>query len=237
MHIANFFLMPLKTALIADDDTLFCWAVQKELTFHGLDARIVYTGQDCLAAMREKRFDLLFLDIHLPDRNGIDLLKTLRNVSPYTRTVVVSWDGTLQNKEAALAAGAEQFLEKPFEIGVVTRFVTSAFRRDSCQRKHMRYLCNFPLRLSILAPGPEEAQFYLGSMRGTAEDVGAEGIRLTTDYPLRTGQGVRVRIDGEPDPFGKMIPGESVAEVVWAVSQNNLSTAGLRFLPESSFSA
>ena len=59
---------------------------------------------------------------------------------------------------------------------------------------------------------------------------GPTGIRLKTDYPLRTGQGVLLRIDGEPDPFGKMIPGEAIAEVVWAVSRDNLSTAGLRFL-------
>ncbi len=224
--------MPLKTVLIADDDSLFCWALQKELTFHGLDTRIACTGQECLAAMREERFDLLFLDVHLPDMNGIELLKTLRKVSPATRVVIVSWDGTIQNKESALSAGAEQFLEKPFDIGVVTRFLSSAFRKDPCQRKHMRYLCNFPLRLSILAPSPEEAQFYLGSLQGKAEDVGREGIRLTTNYPLRTGQGVRVRIDDEPDPFGKMIPGEAIAEVVWTVSRDNLSTAGLRFLAE-----
>jgi CheY-like chemotaxis protein len=222
--------MPLKTVLIADDDTLFCWALQKELTFHGLDTRIAHTGQECFAAMREKRFDLLFLDIHLPDADGIDLLAKIRKISPGTRVVIVSWDGSIRNKESALSAGAEQFLEKPFDIGVVTRFLSNAFREDPCQRKQLRYMCNFPLRLSILAPSPEEAEFYLGSMRGTAEDVGREGIRLTTEYPLRTGQSVRVRIDGEPDPFGKMIPGEAFAEVVWAVSRDNLSTAGLRFL-------
>lgn len=224
--------MPLKTALIADDDRLFCWALQKELTFHGLDTSIAYTGQECLAAMREKRFDLLFLDVHLPDANGIELLKIVRGISPDTRIVIISWDGSLRNMESALSAGAEQFLEKPFEIGVVRRFVASTLREDRCLRKRPRFLCNIPLRLSILAPSPEESQFDLESMRGTAEDIGREGIRLTTDYPLRAGQGVRVRIDGEPDPFGKMIPGEAYAEVVWAVSRDNLSTAGLRFLVE-----
>jgi len=166
--------MPLKTVLIVDDDSLFCWALQKELSFHGLDTRIAYTGQECLAAVREKRYDLLFLDIHLPDRNGIELLMTLRKISPDTRIVIVSWDGATQNKEAALSEGAEQFLEKPFDIGVVTRLLSSALRKDSCQRRHIRYFCAFPLRLSILEPAPEEAQFFLGSMRGTVEDVGAD---------------------------------------------------------------
>jgi CheY-like chemotaxis protein len=222
--------MPLKTVLFVDDDSLFCWALHKELTFHGLDTRIAGTGQECLTAVKENRFDLVFLDIHLPDADGIDLLTKIRKISPDTRVVIVSWDGSIRNKESALSAGAEQFLEKPFDIGVLTRFISSAFRKDPCQRNHARYLCNFPLRLSILAPAPEEEQFFLGSMSGTAEDVGREGIRLNTDYPLRTGQGVRVRIEGEPDPFGKMIPCDAFAKVVWSVSRENLSTAGLRFL-------
>ncbi len=222
--------MPLKTVLIVDDDSLFCWALQKELTFHGLNTHITHTGQECLAAMQEKRIDLVFLDIHLPDANGIELLKILRKISPASRIIVVSWDGTIENKESALSAGAEQFLEKPFDIGVVTRFLSSAFRKYPCQRKYTRYLCNFPLRLSILAPSPEEAEYYLGSLQGKAEDVGREGIRLTTQYPLRTGQSVRVRLDDESDPFGKMIPREATAEVVWAVPRDGMSTAGLRFL-------
>jgi two-component system, chemotaxis family, chemotaxis protein CheY len=224
--------MPAKTVLIVDDDSLFSWALRKELSFHCLDTRIARTGQACLAAVREKRYDLLFLDIHLPDRNGIELLKTLRKISPDTCIVIVSWNGDIQNKEAALSEGAEQFLEKPFDITVVTRLLSSALRKGFCQRRHMRYFCTIPLRLSILEPAPEEAQFFLGAMRGTAEDVGAGGIRLNTDYPLRTGQGVLLRIDGEPDPFGKLIGGNAFAEVVWAVYRDDLSTAGLRFLAE-----
>ncbi len=222
--------MPIRKVLIADDDSLFCWALQKELTAHRLNAYIANTGRECLEAFSRNRFDLLFLDIRFPDADGLDLLKTVRELSPETRVVIVSGDGSAGNKRAALAAGAEQFLEKPFDIGVIKRFVTEALREGPSLRKHSRYLCNFPLRLSVLAPLPEEKQFDLGSMRGIAEDIGREGIRLTTDYPLRTGQGVRLRIDGEADPFSNMVPGGVCAEVVWTVTRNNLSTAGLRFL-------
>ncbi|MBE0568890.1 MAG: response regulator [Deltaproteobacteria bacterium] len=223
--------MHRRNVLIVDDDALFCWALQKELTLHHLNACIANTGQECLQAVKATRFDMLFLSVHLPDADGIDLLAKIRKISPGSRAVVVSWDGTASNKKAALSAGAEQFLEKPFDIGVVTRFVSHAFREEPCRRSASRYLCNFPLRISILDPTPEEAHFFLGSMRGAAEDVGQGGIRLTTDYPLRAGQRVRLMIDGEPDPFAQMIPGGGCAEVVWAVSRGNQFTAGLRFLP------
>ena len=219
--------------LIADDDSLFLWALRKELTSHRLITHIATTGQECLKAVQENRFDLVFLDIHFPDANGLDLMKPIRESSPETRVVIISGDGSFQSKERALSEGAAQFLEKPFNISMVTRVVKSTFREYSCMRKHFRYLCNIPLRLSILVPSPEESQFDLGSLNGTINDVGPEGVCVNTEYPLQEGQSVRLRIDGEGDPFSKMIPREATAEVVWAVTGDGMSTAGLKLLVEA----
>jgi len=49
-----------------------------------LNARIAESGAECLRAVRENRFDLVFLDIHLPDADGLDLLKSIRELSPET---------------------------------------------------------------------------------------------------------------------------------------------------------
>lgn len=223
--------MPVKNVLIADDDTLFCWALQKELTQRSLNAFIANTGTECIDALSRHPFDLLFLDIHFPDANGLELLGTIRAASPGTRIVVVSGDGSARNKESALAAGVEQFLEKPFDLEVLVRFVEGLSREEPSLRKHSRYLCNFPLKIAVLAPSPDEEQYHLGNIRGTAENVGREGIRLTTHYPLRTGQGVRLRIDGEIDPFSGLVPSGGCAEVVWTMPCESIFTAGLRFLP------
>jgi CheY-like chemotaxis protein len=225
--------MSQKTVLVVDDDHLVCWALRKELTNHRLNAFIAGSGMECMSAVRENHFDLVFLDIHLPDANGIDLLKTIREISPETRVVIISGDGSFQGKERALSEGAVQFLEKPFDISAVARIVESTFLEFSCKRKHFRYLCDFPLRLSILAPSPEEAQFDLDSLSGTAKDVGREGVRVNTEYPMKEGQGVRLRVGDEGDPFSKLIPREATAEVVWAVPGDGMSTAGLRFLAET----
>jgi DNA-binding response OmpR family regulator len=225
--------MSRRKVLVVDDDSLVCWALQKELTARGMNVGIAATGRECLAAMRETPFDLVFLDIHLPDANGIDLLKTIREISPETRVVIISGDGSIQGKDRALSEGAVQFLEKPFDIGVVARIVDSTFREFSCKRKHWRYLCDIPIRLSILAPSREEAQFDLDSMSVRAKDVAREGVRVKTEYPLKEGQGVRLRISEEGDPFSRMIPRESSAEVVWAVPGNGMSIAGLRFVTET----
>lgn len=224
--------MSQKTVLVVDDDHLVCWALRKEMVNHRLNACIASSGAECLSAVRENRFDLVFLDIHLPDANGIDLLKTIREISPESRVVIISGDGNLQSMERALSEGAAQYLEKPFDLRLIARIVESTFMEFPRKRKHPRYLCDIPLRLSILAPSLEEAQFDLDSLRGTINDVGPDGVRVNTDYPLQEGQGVRLRVSDEGGPFSKMIPREATAEVVWAVPGDGMSTAGLRFLSE-----
>ena len=217
--------------LVVDDDNLLCWALRKELANHRLNAHIAGSGAECLSAVRENFFDLIFLDIHLPDANGIDLMKPIREISPESRIVIISGDGNFQGKERALSEGAAQYLEKPFDIHLITRIAESTFLDFPRKRKHPRYLCKIPLRLSILTPSPEEAQFDLESLGGTINDIGPlGGVRVNTEYPLQEGQAVRLRVDGEGDPFSKMIPREATAEVVWAVPGDGMSTAGLRFL-------
>jgi len=225
--------MSQKSVLVVDDDNLVCWALRKELANHRMNACIAGSGAECMKAVRENRFDLIFLDIHLPDANGIDLMKPIREISPESKVVIISGDGNFQGKERALSEGAAQYLEKPFDISLVGRIAESSFTEFSRKRKHPRYLCSIPLRLSILAPSPEEAQFDLDSLGGTIGDLGPGGVRVNTEYPLQEGQGVRLRIDNEGDPFSRMIPRDVTAEVVWAAPGEGMSTAGLRFLAET----
>ena len=219
--------------LVVDDDNLVSWALRKELANHHLNTRTACSGVECMDAVGKNRFDLVLLDIHLPDVNGIDLMKPIREISPETRVVIISGDGSFQSKERALSEGAAQYLEKPFDISMVTRVVESTIREFPCKRKHFRYLCNIPLWLSILVPSPEEAQFDLDSLSGTINDVGPAGVCVNTEYPLQEGQSVRLRVEDDGDPFSKMIPREVTAEVVWAVHGDGMSTAGMKFLAEA----
>ncbi len=222
-----------KKALVVDDDNLICWALRKELVNHRLNTRVAGSGVEALSAIREHRFDLVFLDVHLPDANGIHLLKILRESSPETRVVIISGDGTFQSKERALSEGAVQYLEKPFDIRTIARIVESAFLEYPHQRKQPRYYCDIPLRFSILKPSPADALYNLASLNGVAKEVGRLGIRVNSEYPLQKSQIVRLRIAADGDPFSKLIPREATAEVVWAVPENGITIAGLRFLNET----
>jgi len=216
--------------LIVDNDSLICWALQRELLSLNIVPCVVETATDTLVEVRNNSYDLIFLDIHLPDGNGIELLEEINRISPDSKIVIMSSDATPQTRLRAYAGGAFQFLEKPFERDEIHNVLRSAFGRDPQRRKHPRFLCRIPLRLSIVAPAPEEADCDLDNLRATLADVGAGGLRLRTEYPLREGQSIRARVAAGYAPILDLLPPQIQAEVVWVAPVKDCVTAGLKFL-------
>ena len=218
--------------LIVDDDNLICWALQKEFSGHDLAISVCHDGKDALGRIRAASYDLAILDVHLPDANGIALLEEIKRVSPGTRAIVMSADADAANVRKALAAGAEQFIEKPFDPSMIRGHVLGMFREYPVPRTHPRYLCRIPVRISLLAPLPPGAGFDLDKMTGIAGEVGAGGVRVETNYPLAAGQVVRVEAgaaDAAADPFLHLIPPRAAAEVRWTFMAPGGFRAGLSF--------
>jgi CheY-like chemotaxis protein len=222
--------MPQKKVLVVDDDNLICWALEKDFTGLDLDACIVGNAADAIAELRRQRFDFVFLDIHLPDMSGLEILREIDKISPGTTVIIMSGDASEVNRQRAYNGGAVQFLEKPFDLSEVHGILKSTGEYAQ-KRKHARYICRIPLRISILEPAPEEAQYDLYNLSGQMVDVGTGGLRLRTEYPLRVGQSVRAHVAAGNDPVLKLVPPEATAEVVWVAPAQDCVTAGLKFLP------
>jgi DNA-binding response OmpR family regulator len=114
--------------LVVDDDRLTGWAIGKGLAEQRLPFEVATSGADARAAFRSGRFALVFLDLNLPDADGIDLLREFREISPGTRVVIVTGDATDANREAARKAGADHFVEKPFDLALIRFLATSLLR-------------------------------------------------------------------------------------------------------------
>ena len=180
--------------------------------------------------MRNDSYDLVFLDIHLPDANGIELLEEIGRISPNVKIIIMSGDASETNRESAFAGGALQFLEKPLDLSEIHSILKSTLGAHAHKRKHPRHICRIPLRISIVEPAPEEAQYDLNNLNGTVADFGVGGLRLHTEYPLRVGQHVRTRADSENDHFRRLVPPESPARVVWVSPAQDGVMAGLKFV-------
>jgi CheY-like chemotaxis protein len=222
--------MSQKKVLVVDDDKLICWALEKEFAALDLETCIVGNAADALAELRKQPYDIVFLDIHLPDLNGLELLQEIDRISPDATIIIMSGDASETNRQRAFTGGALQFLEKPFDLSEVHGILRSATGEYSQKRKHTRHICRIPLRISILEPAPEEAQYDLHNLRGLMADVGSGGLRLRTEYPLRVGQSVRAHVAAGNDPILKFVPPQATAEVVWVAPAQDCVTAGLKFL-------
>jgi len=216
--------------LVVDDDRLICWALEKEFTGLGFTTRVVENGEEGLAELRRQPYNIVFLDIHLPDANGIELLREIDTISHDAKIIIMSGDASETNRERAFTGGALQFLEKPLDLSEIHSILKSTLGAYANKRKHPRRICRIPLRISILEPAPEEAQYDLHNLSGLMAESGSGGFRLLTEYPLRVGQHIRARAVPENDFHRRFVPPESPARVVWVAPTQDGVKAGLQFV-------
>lgn len=110
--------------LVVDDEPLIRWSVAESLSDAGLD---VEQAADAAAALRTvttaaHAFDVVVLDLRLPDMRDLSLLGTLRQLLPDSRLILMTAFGTPDIFTDAAMLGA-QVLNKPFELETLTRLV------------------------------------------------------------------------------------------------------------------
>lgn len=85
-------------------------------------------GQTSVQVFKQHRPDLVFLDIVMPDKNGIDALKEMKEVKPDARFIMLSSSGTKVHLKAAMEAGAADFIQKPWEKSQVDHIINNIFK-------------------------------------------------------------------------------------------------------------
>jgi DNA-binding response OmpR family regulator len=104
----------LSKIMIVDDDQTTVSLLATLLELDGFDVVTVRTGRDAVRRAEEERPELIMVDFHLTDMEGVDIIKAIRSHSTLSGTPIVMASG-LDVSDAALAAGADKFLIKPFE--------------------------------------------------------------------------------------------------------------------------
>ncbi len=101
--------------LIADDDPAIMDGSTQVLTRSGYEVMQAATGAEAWSMLEQYEFDLVLLDLKLPDINGLDLLRRIREQNSLVPVVMITAYGTVQNAVEAMRMGANDFLPKPFE--------------------------------------------------------------------------------------------------------------------------
>lgn len=116
------------TILICDDSLL----VRKKMKdcliefgeFNILEAA---SGQSSVEMFTQHNPDLVFLDIVMPDKNGIDALSEMKAIRKDTKVIMLSSSGTRSHLKAAMDAGASDFIQKPWEKDQIEHIVKNIF--------------------------------------------------------------------------------------------------------------
>jgi two-component system nitrogen regulation response regulator NtrX len=125
--------------LIVDDEPNIGRSLSLILEGEGFRVRHVLTAAQFHADLATRRADLYFLDVRLPDGNGIDLLRGLRQNEDHTPVVMISGHGTIADAVEATRSGAFDFLEKPLARDRVLLVVRNALERLILERENRRF--------------------------------------------------------------------------------------------------
>ena len=102
-------------ALIVDDKHIIHDMFRLLLGFHGHHLTFVDNPHDAIPAIQKEKFDIVFCDIVMPGKNGIDLLQEMKSVSPQLPVVMMSGFTVDEKRRRAKELGAAACLDKPFE--------------------------------------------------------------------------------------------------------------------------
>lgn|SRR5689334_14699425 len=102
--------------LIVDDEDDLRLLLHESLEGHGYDITSASDGDEAIELLKRQRFDLALLDIHMPNVNGIQVLKYIKEHSPHTRAVMLTGYADLSHAMEAKEHGAVEFIGKPYKL-------------------------------------------------------------------------------------------------------------------------
>ncbi|GMV41233.1 MAG: sigma-54-dependent Fis family transcriptional regulator [Myxococcales bacterium] len=117
--------------LVVDDDTSNLASLQRVFEREELDVIAAEDGRAALDILRRQRVDVVLTDVMMPGITGMDLLKTVRTVSPEAEVILMTAFGTIETAVEAMKDGAYDFITKPFKRIQVVRSVRRALEKQS----------------------------------------------------------------------------------------------------------
>ncbi|MFH1479583.1 MAG: response regulator [Candidatus Omnitrophota bacterium] len=130
-----------KSILIVEDERNIALVLRDLFVSQGYDVDVAFTGKDAKMYLENKAFDLVSLDIEIPQVNGIELLKFAKSRFPHIKTVVLS--GFLEEYKSELdKIGYDAFLSKPFSINTLVKVVNDTLLGKEKDKKNPSVLIN-----------------------------------------------------------------------------------------------
>ena len=124
--------------LVVDDEKMIRWSLRTSLEEAGYAVEEAELGGAAIDAASREMPDLVLLDHRLPDRSGIEVLKSLRAMSPDLPVVMITAHASVEGAVAAMKEGAYDYVVKPFEVEELLATVARALEISTLRRQVAR---------------------------------------------------------------------------------------------------
>ncbi len=124
--------------LLVDDDPSILRSLEQLLQLHNYRVETALGGQAALKKLDQGQYDLLLLDIKMPDITGHDVLQHIQKQKLAITTIIVSGENSAEDARKALRAGAQDYIKKPYHPEELITTVENAVCRIQLQKNHAR---------------------------------------------------------------------------------------------------
>ena len=198
------------SVLIIDDEAAIRESLETLLEMEGYEVQSAATADEGLTRIGDRPYDLVLLDLALPDRNGIDLLTELHSTDPQLAVIMITAYGTVENAVKAMQAGATNFVQKPWDNEKLLADIRAAVARHRTEEENvqlkraLRQRYNFENIVGKSEPmlkifdlvaqvAPSRSTILLQGESGTGKELIAKAIHLNSPrrdrafVPVNTG--------------------------------------------------
>jgi DNA-binding NtrC family response regulator len=209
-HMGDISTSPAGSILIIDDEAEIRESLQTLLELEGYAVDTASTGEEGLTRIGQNTYDLVLLDLALPDRDGMDLLAELRTHDGQFSVIMITAYGTVENAVKAMQAGAANFVQKPWDNEKLLADVRAAVARHRAEEENiqlkraMKQRYNFENIVGKSEPmlkifdlvaqvAPSRSTVLLQGESGTGKELIAKAIHLNSTrrdrpfVPVNTG--------------------------------------------------
>jgi DNA-binding NtrC family response regulator len=196
--------------LVVDDEIEIREGLEALLTSESFDVTLAETGAAGLQKLDDRPFDLMLLDVSLPDRNGLDMLREIRLRDPHLSIILITAYGSIDMARAAFKGGAQDYITKPWSNDELIAQISLAIegRRLREENLHLKRALkqryNFPnivgkseKMLAVLdlvtQVAPSRSTVLISGESGTGKEVIAKAVHAASTraerafIPINTG--------------------------------------------------
>ncbi|MFO7866070.1 MAG: sigma-54 dependent transcriptional regulator [Candidatus Aminicenantes bacterium] len=177
--------MSKEKILVIDDESGIRFSLKGILEDEGYEVKTAETGESGLNLIESENFDLVFLDIWLPEMNGIDVLEKIKQVEENVQVVMITGHGSVEAAVKSTKMGAFNFLEKPLSLEKVVLTAKNALKQKTLEeenillREKMRSRLNFigqsptikKIRTQIKTAAPTNGRVLIQGENGTGKEL------------------------------------------------------------------